>query len=137
MKGDHSWEFFNVVIMVGLAAKALFNVLLLKNYREAAARIIMAVGLLVTLFAAAENGPTLAGLIEAAPWLLIVGVGWLSRKYPRTIGSVILVITAALLFVILGRGLTIGQFTTAALICMPMGLAGACLFAKDHHEGDA
>jgi hypothetical protein len=46
MKGDQSWELFNIVIILGLAAKALFNVLLVKNYREAGARIIMAVGLL-------------------------------------------------------------------------------------------
>jgi hypothetical protein len=60
-KGDHSWELFNIVIMLGLASKALFNVLLVKNYREGASRIIMAVGLLV-------SG---AGPLEAA---LVVGI---------------------------------------------------------------
>ena len=136
IKGDHNWELFNIVIILGLAAKALSNVLLVKNYREAAARIIMSVGLLVTLFVAAENGATLGGLIESAPWLLIVGIGWLSRRYPRTIGTAMFVIAALLLVVILAKGLTIGQFTTALLICVPLSLAGVCLFVGDRSGDD-
>ena len=46
-KGDRSWDLFNIVIILGLVSKALFNVLLVRNYREAGSRIIMAVGLLV------------------------------------------------------------------------------------------
>jgi hypothetical protein len=136
MKGDHSWELFNIVIIVGLAAKALFNVLLVKDYREAGSRIIMAIGLLAMLFVAAENGLTLAGLMEAAPWLVIVGIGLLSRKFPKTIGAIIFAVTALLLVFILGKGFTVGQIATAAVVCVPMGLAGACLFANDRHEGN-
>ena len=134
IKGDHSWELFNIVIIFGLAAKALFNVLLVKNYREAGARIIMAVGLLVTLFVAAENGVSLGGLIESAPWLAIVFVGWLSRKYPRTIGTIMFVVAAGLLVIILYRGFTVGQFATALLVCVPLLVAGACLFARGTPE---
>jgi hypothetical protein len=134
MKGDHSWELFNIVIVVGLAAKALFNVLLVKNYREAGSRIIMAVGMLATLFAAAENGLTLGGLMEAAPWLVIVGIGWLSRKFPKTIGAIIFAVTALLLGLILSKGFTLGQLATAAIVCIPMGLAGACLFTRQQVE---
>lgn len=134
MKGDPSWELFNIVIILGLAAKALFNVLLLKNYREAGARIIMAVGLLVTLFVAAENGATVGGLVESAPWLAIVLIGWLSRKFPRTIGTLMFVVAAALLVFILSKGFTMGQFATVLLICVPLLLAGACLFAREVPE---
>jgi hypothetical protein len=136
IKGDHNWEWFNTVIILGLATKALFNVLLVKNYREAAARIIMSVGLLVTLFVAAENGATLGGLIESTPWLLIVGIGWLSRRYPRTIGTAMFVIATLLLVVILAKGLRIGQFITALLICVPLVLAGVCLFVGDRSGAD-
>jgi hypothetical protein len=136
IKGDHVWEMFNVVIILGLASKALFNVILQKNYREAGSRIIMSVGLLATLFVAVENGATFGGLMESLPWLLIVGIGWLSRKYPRTIGSILFAISALLLFVILGKGLAVGQFTTALIICVPLALAGACLFANDPPEID-
>jgi len=133
-KGDHSWELFNIVIILGLAAKALFNVLLVKNYREAGSRIIMAVGLLATLFVAAENGPTPGGLIEASPWLTIVLIGWLSRRYPRTIGTILFVVTVALACVILGKGFSLGQVATALVICIPLVLAGISLFAPERTD---
>jgi hypothetical protein len=131
IKDDHSWEMFNVVIILGVAAKALFNVLLQKNYREAGSRIIMTVGFMVTLFVAAENGATLGGLMESLPWLAIVGIGWISKKYPRAIGTLIFIVAAALLFMILGKGITWGQLTTALLVCVPLILAGSSLFARD------
>jgi len=133
-KGDHSWELFNIVVILGLAAKALFNVLLVKNYREAGSRIIMAVGMLVLLFVGMENGLTLGGLLESSPWLCIIGIGWLSRKYPRTIGIVMFVVAAVLVFFILQKGLTVGQLSTALLVCLPLILAGACLFARERTE---
>ncbi|MCX6542784.1 MAG: hypothetical protein NTV05_00010 [Acidobacteria bacterium] len=136
-KGDHSWELFNIVIILGLASKALFNVVLVKNYREAGSRIIMAVGLLMLLFVAMENGATIGGLVESSPSLLIVGIGWLARKFPKTIGSIVFAVTAILLFVILRRGLTLGQIATALMICVPLILAGACLFAPDRSHADS
>jgi hypothetical protein len=136
IKGDPSWEFFNIIIILGLASKALFNVLLVKDYREAGSRIIMAVGALVVLFVAAENGPTLAGLAEASPGLAIVLIGWLARKFPRTIGALIFVVALGLLVVILGKGFTIGQITTALVVCVPLVLAGLSLFAPSGIDGD-
>ena len=127
IKGDHSWEMFNIVILLGLATKALFNVLLVKDYREVGSRIIMAVGMLVVLFVSMENGLSLAGLVESAPWLIIVAIGWAAKKYPRTVATLVFVVAAALLFFILGKGLTVGQFATALLVCTPLGIAGVCL----------
>jgi len=135
-KGDKSWEMFNIVIVLGLATKALFNVLLLKSYREVGSRIIMAVGMLVLLFVAVENGFTLGGLIESAPWILIVGIGWVSRKFPRTIAALVFVAAAALLFVILSRGFTVGQLATAMLVCVPLITAGVCLILPERSEPD-
>ncbi len=132
-KGDPNWDMFNIVIIVGLASKALFNVLLLKNYRAAASRIIIAVGLLITLFATMSHGLTLGTLMEAAPGLAVAGIGLLSKKYPRIVGTLVFVLTAALLVVILGKGFSIGQITTALVIGVPMILAGLCLFSRDRH----
>jgi hypothetical protein len=134
-KGDPSWEFFSIVIVLGLASKALFNVLLTKNYREAGSRIIMAVGMLATLFVAAENGLSVGGLIEAAPFLVIVLIGWLARRYPRVIGTLIFVVAAALLVVILSKGFTLGQITTALVVCVPLVLAGVSLFVREQIDG--
>lgn len=133
-KGDPDWDLFNIVIIVGLAAKALFNVLLVKNYRQAATRIIIAVGLMMTLFSSMSHGFSLMTLAEAAPGLAIVGIGFLSRKFPRIVGILVFVATAALLFVILGKGFTIGQITTAVVIGVPLILAGACLFWGDKED---
>lgn len=135
-KNDPSWEMFNIVIIIGLAAKALFNVLLTKNYREAASRIIMAVGLMIALFAAMSHGLSIASLMEAAPGLAIAGIGWISRKYPRTIGTLVFAVTAVLAFFILQKGPTIGQITTAFLISTPLILAGTCLFLPDRDEAE-
>lgn len=134
IKGDHSWELFNIVIIIGLATKALFNVLLVKNFREAGARIIMAVGLMVALFASMSHGLSIDTLVEAAPGLAIAVIGWLSKKFPRTIGTLVFAVTAVLLFVILKKGITIGQITTAVLISTPLILAGACLFLRERDE---
>jgi hypothetical protein len=136
-KGDPDWYIFNEIIIVGLAAKALSNVLLVKNFREAASRIIMTVGLMVTLFASMSHGFSIGTLMEAAPGLAIVGIGFLSRKFPRIVGILVFVATAALLFVILGKGFTIGQITTAVVIGVPLALAGVCLIWGGKEELDS
>jgi hypothetical protein len=130
-KNDPAWEMFNIVILLGLAAKALFNVLLLKNYRAVGSRIIMAVGMLVLLFVAAENGLSLMGLLESAPWLLVVGIGWASRRYPKPVAILIFVATAVLLFLILSKGFTPAQIATALLVCAPLAVAGGCLLLPE------
>lgn len=133
-KGDTDWEMFNIIIIVGLAAKALSNVLLVKNYRAAASRIIMAVGLMMTLFASMSHGLSLTTLFEAAPGLGVVAIGWLSRRYPRIVGTMVFAVTAALVIFVLQKGFTIGQISTAVLISVPMVLAGVCLFTRDREE---
>ncbi|MGA9116316.1 MAG: hypothetical protein WB626_06040 [Bacteroidota bacterium] len=131
LRNDPSWEMFNIIVVLGLASKALFNVVFGGNRREGAARIIMTVGLLVVLFVALENGFTAGGLIEAAPWLAIVGIGWLAGKFPRTIGGIVLAAAAVLLFFILARGITLAQLATALVVAVPLALAGIFLLAGD------
>lgn len=130
-KNDHSWEFFSAVVAIGLAAKALSNVILAGNFREAATRIIMTVGFIVILFVTLENGFSLQSLIESAPGWGIVGIGWLSKKIPRVIGAVIIIISIALLFLILSKGITIGQIITSVLVSIPLIIAGVSLIIGD------
>jgi hypothetical protein len=136
-KGDHSWEFFNAIVIIGLAAKALSNVFLIGNYRESATKIIMAVGLMFVLFASLENGFSIGALMESAPGLAIVGIGWFSKKFPRIIGVIVLVITAALLFIILQKGFVIGQIITAVVVSVPLTIAGISLMVGDRIETDS
>jgi hypothetical protein len=137
IKGDHSWEYFNAIVIIGLAAKALANVILVGNYRESGTKIIMAVGLLLVLFVSLENGFTLGGLIESLPWLGIVVVGWLSKKYPKIIGGIILAITAVLLFFILQKGFIVGQIITAVVVSVPLATAGISLIVGDRRKEDS
>jgi len=131
IQNSRDWEMFNIAIVIGLAAKALSNVVLLGNYREGAVKIIMAVGLLIALFASMEGGISLGTLIEAAPGLVIVGLGWLAKKFPKIIAAALFLVTAVMLVVVLGKGLTIGQITTALILSVPLITAGVCLLVGD------
>jgi hypothetical protein len=112
-------------------------VILVKNYREAATKIIIAAGLLITLFTSMdsmEGGPSLGTLINVTPGLAIVGLGLLSKKFPREIGGIILVITAILVLIIFSKGLTIYQVATALIVAVPLVTAAAFLFTRDKSE---
>jgi len=136
IKNDPAWEMFNIVIILGLAGKALANVILVGNYRESGTRIIMAAGLLLFLFVSLENGFSLGTLVEGAPGLLIVGIGWLARIFPRTVGGLIFIVTAVLEFFILSKGFTIAQIATALLVAVPLVTAGFCLILGDRGEAE-
>ena len=127
---NHDFELFAMTIIVGLAAKALFNVILAKNYRQAASKIIIAAGLLIALFSSLDAGSFVSILLSVAPGLAIVGVGFLSKKYPKPIGIVIFVLTALMMVLILRR-ITWGQIATAVVIGVPLIVAGICLFMGD------
>jgi hypothetical protein len=133
---DHSWEFFSAIVIIGLAAKALSNVFLIGNYRDSATKIIMGVGLMITLFVSLENGFSVGTLIESGPGIAIVAIGWLSKKFPKTIGIIVLIVTAALLFMILQKGFIIGQIITAIVVTIPLTIAGISLFVGDRIETD-
>jgi hypothetical protein len=136
IKEDHSWELFNAVVIIGLAAKALSNVILVGNYRDSGTKIIMAVGLLLVLFVALENGFTLGGLVESLPWLGIVGIGWLSKKYPKTIDGIIIAATVILLIIILSRGFIVGQIITAVIVSVPLVMAGISLIVGNRRGNE-
>ena len=137
MEDNHDFELFAMAIVVGLAAKALFNVILIKNYRAAASKILISVGLLMALFGSFDASSFVGRLLQTIPGLAIAGVGLLSRKYPRPIGIVVLALTALLLVVILGKGLSWGQIATAVVIGIPLVLAALCLFSRDKTDNDA
>jgi len=138
-EGNHAWELFSTAIVLGLAAKALFNVILVKNYREAASKIIISAGLLIALFASMDGRLILGALMQSLPGLAIAGVGLLSRKYPRPMGIVVLVLSAMLLVLIMTVGLQNsndlwGQIAVAAVIGVPLILAGICLVVDENVE---
>lgn len=127
---NHAFEYFHMIIIVGLATKALFNVILVKNFREAAAKILISVGLLVALFNSFEsfdNWSIIRFLKYITPGLAIAGVGLLSRYYPRPAGAIIVVAAAILLWRIFSKGFTWGQIAAAVVVCVPLLIGGAFL----------
>lgn len=129
-KNDHAFEMFHMAIIVGLATKALFNVILIKNFREAAARILIGVGLLVALFNSFESFDhwSLIRFVRyITPGLVIAGIGFLSLKFPRPAGFLILAGSAFLLWKIFSKGFTWGQIAAAVVICVPLIIGGIFL----------
>jgi hypothetical protein len=95
-------EMFFVVIVIGAVAKALFNVLLTKDFREVAPKIIVSVGLFAALFAGmgqiSHGIFSLDFFMNILPGLVLIGIGIMSKYVPR-IGS-ILVLLLTLSFII-------------------------------------
>ena len=136
---NHDFELFAMTIVIGLATKALFNVLLVKDLREAASKILIGVGLLIALFSSFEsfdNWSIDRFLKYVAPGLAIAGMGLLSKKYPRPAGIVVLVGAAILLLLILSKGFTWGQIGTAAIVCVPMIIGGVFLMRVQNVDVD-
>lgn len=142
LEGNHAFEWFATAIILGLAAKALFNVILVKNYREAASKIIISAGLLIALFAAADGGSILGALMQSAPGLVIAGLGLLAKKYPRTVGLVVTLATACLVLLIMTVGLANskslwGQIAVAVIVGAPLLTAGISLFLAPRGDTEA
>jgi len=133
-ENNHDFEMFITAIIIGLAAKGLFNVILVKNFRETAPKIIIAVGLLVALFASLDAGSFIGVIMSILPGLAIVGIGLLARKYPRVIGLIIIVVAMASIIFILGIRKGWGQIITAVVIGIPLLIAGRSLFKEDKSE---
>ena len=108
--------------------------------RRAASKILIGAGLLIALFGSFENwdtGSFIHIFMNMVPGLVIAGVGFLSKVYPRPAGVVVLAGTAFLLWVILSKGINWAQIGTAAIIGVPLILAALCLFSRDKTDSDA
>ena len=127
--GSADWQAFIIVVLLGLAAKSLFSLVLVRNYREAGSRVIMAVGVLGGLYVLSNTGLTLAGLAAFLCAALLVGMGWLAPKFPKPVGAMTFVAAFILMGVILNKGRTVSEAVAVLLVCVPLLLAAASLFA--------
>ncbi len=133
-ESNHDFELFIAAITVGLAAKALFNVILVRNFRQTAPKIIVWVGLLVSLFSSLDAGSMLGILVSIIPGLVIAGIGLAAMKYPRIIGIATIVLAIAVSIFILTFKKGWGQIITAAVIGIPLLTAGAYLLKAEKEE---
>ncbi|NQT26259.1 hypothetical protein HQ585_12955 [candidate division KSB1 bacterium] len=92
-------ELFFMVIILGVVAKALFNVLLTKDFREVAPKISISVGFFVALFAGISNIDhgifSLSFIMNVLPGLVMIGIGIISKYFPRIASILILLLCLA------------------------------------------
>lgn len=131
---NHAGQMFNMVILIGIVAKALFSVLSSKNFREAAPKIIISVGLFAAIFAgmgAIHHGIfSISFLMNSLPGIVIALIGVMSRYYPRAIAVVMLIITISLMIFILRREISWATVGTALIVGVPLSLASFGLWRK-------
>jgi len=142
MENNHDFELFATTIVVGLVAKALFNVILAKNYREGASKILIGAGLLIALFSASDVGSVTGILLSIIPGLTMAGAGLLAKKFPIAMGIVALAAAGYMLVLIFTVGLENtnnlwGQMLVALIVGGPPAVAGVCLLVGDKGEQDS
>lgn len=128
---------FNMLLIVGLAARALVGVLMIGDYRAVGMRIAVGIGSLWILFALAESGLALSGLPEASPGIILIILGLLGKRQPRISAAVLAVLAIAALYFIAfrtGHGLTFYQAITALLVSLPLAAASFCFFRGSGSE---
>ena len=133
-ENNHTGEMFYMVILIGIVAKALFSILSSKNFREAAPKIIISVGLFVAIFSgmgAIHHGIfSINFLMNFLPGIVITLIGVMSRYCPRAIAVVMLIITISLMVFILRREISWATVGTALIVGVPLLLASFGLWRK-------
>jgi MFS family permease len=123
-KDDHTFEMFLMAIVIGIATKALFNVLLKKNFRETAPKIIISVGLLMTLFASISNIDhgifSMSFIMNVLPCLFVVGVGITAKFYPRAASIGMFIYAALLIAFMCRRGFSWGTLGSSLIFTFPL-----------------
>ena len=125
-RGESPEELFEL-IAIGLAARAMTNLVMIGDYRKAGAIIISSVGILLALFIVVESGLSAASIFGVVLGGLIIGVGQLARRFPKVIASLLSIVV---LFVILSFRLYDFRSVNTALwlfFVMPLVIASACL----------
>lgn len=131
LQGGHA-DYIYMIICLGLAAKALANVVLTGDHRVTGVRIAVTVGLLYLLFGFLEGDFSLGLLIHSIPGLIILSLGLLGKKFPR-IAALLLAGAAvySVFFFNLLRRSNPGSFSVLLLIPLPLLIAAACLISRE------
>jgi len=133
-------EMFYVVIFVGIAAKALFSVLLKKNFRETAPKIIISVGLLMTLFASISNIGhgifSMSFIMNVLPCLFVVGVGITAKFYPRAASIGMFIYAALLIAFMCRRGFSWGTLASSLIFAFPLLAAAFVLWREPKNTSE-
>ncbi|RKX26212.1 MAG: hypothetical protein DRP45_04100 [Candidatus Zixiibacteriota bacterium] len=95
--GETADEFYTL-IGIGIAARAVVGLLMIGELRRTGVVIVVAVGVVITLFALASAGFSTPGLLIGFLGLLFASLGFVARRFPRAIAAVLTVIALAIVF---------------------------------------
>jgi hypothetical protein len=135
-RGESPEELYEL-IFIGLAARAMTNLVMIGEYRKAGVIIIGAVGVFLALFIVLESGLSAASVFGLVLGGIIVGLGQLARKFPRVMAYVLTIIVVAV--ILLFRLYDFRTVNTALWLFFvtPLVTAAACLFLghSENEEG--
>lgn len=128
---------FHMILVLGLATKAIIGLLMVGDLRKAGVIILVSYGVIMGVFAGLQGFDEIRA--GETPWETFAGIGlivafvvmgYLARRYPRPIAMVL--ILANVFFVI---KLQIWKFTDHNVgeligIILPLSLIAACLWGK-------
>ena len=126
-RGQYPEELYELIYL-GLAAKAITGLIMVGEYRKAGVVIISAVGVFLALFIIAEGGFSVASIFGIVVGGIIVGLGQLARKFPKTMAFILATVAIGAIiafdlydFRTVGTGLWLFFIT-------PIVTASTCLF---------
>lgn len=123
----------SVILFLSLFVKFASLMIQGRARRTAGLAIAWVMGGAWLLFTLASHGLSLTSLVEAVPWVAIFASAIIGVRRPKIGGWALLVIGLATLYVfVLAAGTTaIQKFIVAALVPLPLLLAGGLLLAGD------
>lgn len=124
------------LIAIGLAARALTGPIMVGEFRKAGVLIISAVGFFLGLFIVLEASLSLASIAGVVIMLLIVGVGQIARRFPRTIAVLLAAIGLSTIFFFRLYDFRLVQTSLWLFFVTPVATASVCLFLGSGKEPD-
>ncbi len=124
------------IIALGLAARALTNLVMIGEYRKAGAMILTAMGGFVAIFLIAEGGASVAGLVGLLLGAAIAGTGQVARRFPRTVAGILIGVIAAVAAFFHLYEFRAMQSALWLLFVMPLAVAVVCLLLGRNEDED-
>jgi len=120
---------FATLLIIGLGTKAAVGLVMVGDYRVAAVRIAVTIGLALIIFASLSHGLSISTLIESAPGLLILITGLVGIKRPL-VSAIILAIIGLATFVMFGPvgGLTESRIFMGIVLSLPLFVTAVCFY---------
>jgi hypothetical protein len=115
------------LLALGLAAKALVGLVMVRDYRSAGVQITITIILVVTAFITIGSGLSAATLFGIGFALLLSFIAMLGLKYPRVIAVLLIIVAIAIISIMPG-------LVTILLLPLPLVVAAVCLLLSTNKE---